>query len=250
MAEFKVLYEDNHLLAVEKPVNIPVQKDISNDDDLLGLLKQYIKDKYNKPGNVFLGIVHRLDRPVGGAMVFARTSKAASRLSEQIRKREIKKVYLAVVKGNLNIKSGELVDYLLKDKEKNIVKVVSETVPKSRRAVLRYSVIDNADKLSMVMVSLETGRPHQIRVQLSNLGYQILGDKRYGSGKNTGYSDALSLWSHILEFKHPVKNEIVRIQSNPPDCYPWNLFSNLSDISIYESLITETGKNENFPEDT
>ena len=120
MAEFKVLYEDNHLLAVEKPVNIPVQKDISNDDDLLGLLKQYIKDKYNKPGNVFLGIVHRLDRPVGGAMVFARTSKAASRLSEQIRKREIKKVYLAVVKGNLNIKSGELVDYLLKDKEKTL----------------------------------------------------------------------------------------------------------------------------------
>jgi 23S rRNA pseudouridine1911/1915/1917 synthase len=107
MTKFKVLYEDNHLLAVEKPVNMPVQKDISNDDDLLSLLKQYIKDKYNKPGNVFLGLVHRLDRPVGGAMVFARTSKAASRLSEQIRKREIKKIYLAVVKGNLDVKGDK-----------------------------------------------------------------------------------------------------------------------------------------------
>lgn len=239
MADFKVLYEDNHLLGAEKPVNMPVQKDISNDDDLLSLLKQYIKVKYNKPGNVFLGLVHRLDRPVGGAMVFARTSKAASRLSEQIRKREMKKIYLAVVKGNLDKKNGILIDYLLKDKENNVVKVVPDTVPESRKAVLRYCVMENTDKLSLVMVSLETGRPHQIRVQLSNLGYPILGDKKYGSDKNSGYSDALSLWSHILEFKHPVKNEIVRITSNPPDYYPWNLFSYSFDKKIYESLLTE-----------
>jgi len=154
-----------------------------------------------------------------------------------------------VVKGDLNIKGGVLVDYLLKDKEKNIVKVVPETMPGGRKAVLRYTVIENADKLSLVMINLETGRPHQIRVQLSNLGYPILGDKKYGGGKNSGYSDTLSLWSHILEFKHPVKNEIIRITSNPPDCYPWNLFSKLSDLSIYESLITESVKNENFPED-
>lgn len=239
MTKFKVLYEDNHLLAVEKPVNMPVQKDISNDDDLLSLLKQYIKDKYNKPGNVFLGLVHRLDRPVGGAIVFARTSKAASRLSEQIRKREIKKIYLAVVKGNLDVKGGKLVDYLLKDKENNIVKVVPDNVPKSRKAVLRYSVAENADKLSLMMVCLETGRPHQIRVQLSNLGYPILGDKKYGGGEDSGYSNTLSLWSHILEFKHPVKNEIVRITSEPPDYYPWNLFSQSLDKKIYESLLIE-----------
>ncbi|HEY8499489.1 MAG TPA: RluA family pseudouridine synthase [Clostridia bacterium] len=239
MTKFKVLYEDNHLLAVEKPVNMPVQKDISDDDDLLSLLKQYIKDKYNKPGNVFLGLVHRLDRPVGGAMVFARTSKAASRLSEQIRKREIKKIYLAVVNGNLDKKSGILVDYLLKDKENNIVKVVSDVVPKSRKAVLRYSLIEDSDKLSLVMVYLETGRSHQIRVQLSNLGYPILGDKKYGSDKNSGYSDVLGLWSHILEFKHPVKDEIVRITSNPPRCYPWNLFSYSFNKNIYESLFIE-----------
>ena len=239
MAKFKVLYEDNHLLAVEKPVDMPVQKDISSDDDLLSLLKRYIKDKYNKPGNVFLGLVHRLDRPVGGAMVLARTSKAASRLSEQIRKREIKKIYLAVVNGILDRKSGILIDYLLKDKENNIVKVVSDVVPKSRKAVLRYSVIEHTDKLSLVMVYLETGRPHQIRVQLSNLGYPILGDKKYGHDNNSGYSNAPSLWSHILEFKHPVKDEIVTITSSPPHCYPWNLFSYSFDKNIYESFLIE-----------
>jgi 23S rRNA pseudouridine1911/1915/1917 synthase len=249
MAEFKVLYEDNHLLAVEKPVNMPVQNDISNDDDLLCLLKQYIKGKYNKPGNVFLGLVHRLDRPVGGAMVFARTSKAASRLSEQIRKREIKKIYLAVVKGNIDEKCGTLIDFLLKNKKNNIVKAVSDTVPKSKKAVLRYSVIEEADKLSLVMVCLETGRPHQIRVQLSNIGYPILGDKKYGSDKSFGFSQNLSLWSHILEFKHPVKDEIIRITSNPPDNYPWSLFSHLSYKNINKSLLVENEMNKDFPGD-
>lgn len=250
MAEFNVLYEDNHLLAVEKPVNVPVQKDISKDSDLLSLLKQYIKEKYNKPGNVFLGLVHRLDRPVGGAMIFARTSKAASRLSEQIRKREIKKIYLVVVNGKLDKKRGTLVDYLLKNRENNIVKVVPGTVPKSRKAVLRYSVIEETDKLSLVMVYLRTGRPHQIRVQFSNIGHPVFGDKKYGDDKNTGYSNALCVWSHILEFRHPVKNEIVRITSNPPDCFPWNMFPNLIDKNIYEPLIIESEKNEDFSGDT
>ncbi len=234
MGKINVIYEDNHLLAVEKPVNIPVQKDISNDMDLLSLLKQYVKEKYNKPGNVFLGLVHRLDRPVGGAMVFARTSKAASRLSEQIRTRKMQKTYLAVVVGIPSVNQGTYVNYLLKDKGKNLVKVVPQAVSGSKKAILHYTVIESNADVSLVKIRLETGRPHQIRVQFSHDGHPLLGDKKYGGFKmNNGYGE-MALWSHQLVFKHPVRDEMMSVTSMPPEGYPWNLFSWMSGKQVLE----------------
>ena len=169
-----IIYEDNHLLVVEKPINIPVQEDDSKDLDFLNMLKNYIKKRDNKPGNVYLGLVHRLDRPVGGIMVFAKTSKAASRLSEQVRTRQLKKVYYAVVMGKINEK-GTLKDYLLKDTKKNIVKVDK----KGKEAILNYELIDYKDNLSLVKINLETGRSHQIRVQFSSRNNPLYGDNKY-----------------------------------------------------------------------
>ena len=156
-----IIYEDNHLLVVEKPINIPTQEDNTKDKDLLTILKEYIKEKYNKPGNVYLGLVHRLDRPVGGIMVFARTSKAAARLSEQVRNKTFKKTYNAVVIGNIN-KEGKLKDYLLKDEKKNIVKVDKN----GKEAILNFKKLDFKNNMSLVEINLETGRSHQIRVQM------------------------------------------------------------------------------------
>ena len=162
LQKINVLYEDNHLLVVEKPINMPVCEDESRDKDLLSLLKEYIKKKYNKPGEVYLGLVHRLDRPVGGVMVFARTSKAASRLSKQVMERELDKIYLAVVCGKVNDK-GEFFDYLVKDTKKNMSFVTDKIHGKEAR--LRYKRLAYKDGFSLVEVYLETGRSHQIRVQ-------------------------------------------------------------------------------------
>ena len=163
-----IIYEDNHLLVVEKPINVPVQKDNSNDLDLLTMLKQYLKEKYNKPGNVYLGLVHRLDRPVGGIMVFAKTSKAASRLSEQIRNGTFNKKYLAIICGKVKDKDT-LEDYLLKDTKTNTVKVDK----KGKKSILNYKRLDYKEGLSLVEIELITGRSHQIRVQFSSRGYPL-----------------------------------------------------------------------------
>ena len=169
-----IIYEDNHLIVVEKPINIPTQEDNTKDKDLLTILKEYIKEKYNKPGNVYLGLVHRLDRPVGGIMVFARTSKAASRLSEQVRNKTFKKTYNAVVIGNIE-NTGKLKDYLLKDEKRNIVKVDE----KGKEAILNFKKLNFKDNMSLVEINLETGRSHQIRVQMSHHGYPLFGDQKY-----------------------------------------------------------------------
>ncbi|AGC69357.1 ribosomal large subunit pseudouridine synthase C [Thermoclostridium stercorarium subsp. stercorarium DSM 8532] len=219
-----VLYEDNHLLVVEKPPNIPVQADISGDPDLLSMLKNYIKEKYSKPGNVFLGLVHRLDRPVGGVMVFARTSKAASRLSEQIRSRKMQKTYLVVTEGSFETESGTLHNYLIKNRNENRVSVVPEGTPNSYEAVLHFDVIDRFDGMTLLKINLITGRPHQIRVQLSHNGHPVIGDAKYGKTGKNGFTDNLALWSYQLSFKHPVKDEILSFTSLPPTCYPWTLF--------------------------
>ena len=214
-----IIYEDNHLLVVEKPINIPTQQDISNDKDLLTILKEYLKEKYNKPGNVYLGLVHRLDRPVGGIMVFAKTSKAASRLSEQIRNNTFKKEYYAVVCGKAK-ESDHLVDKLLKDEKTNITKVNSN----GKIAILDYKLIDYKDNLSLVSINLETGRSHQIRVQFSSRNLPLYGDQKYN--KNARVKEQLALFSKKITFNHPITNENVSFELDLPNRYPFNLYLN------------------------
>lgn len=219
-----ILYEDNHLLLVEKPINVPVQEDSSGDIDLLTILKNDLKIRYQKPGNVYLGLVHRLDRPVGGAIVFAKTSKAASRLSDLLRRNTIERKYYAVVHGTLNKKRGQLVHYLLKDHRKNKVSAVSSNHPEAKKAILDYEVIESKNGLSLLSVQLHTGRPHQIRVQLSTMGNPIFGDQKYGEHLNKP-GQQIALWAHSIQFEHPVKKEPVNIKSLPPNSYPWDLWN-------------------------
>ena len=199
-----IIYEDNHIIVVNKPKNIPTQKDDTNDEDMQTILKEYIKQKYNKPGNVYLGIVHRLDRPTRGLMVFARTTKAASRLSEQIRKGEFSKTYLALFE-NFNLPDqGILKDKLLQEEEKMII---SE---KGKESSLEYKVINKKDNLSLVEINLLTGRKHQIRIQFSSRNNPILGDGKYGN-KNKK-TDNLMLMASKLSFLHPTTKELLSFE--------------------------------------
>lgn len=222
--KINILYEDNHLLVIEKPVNIPVQEDASRDKDLLTILKKDIKLRFNKPGNVYLGLVHRLDRPVGGVMVFAKTSKAASRLSDVIRKNELTRKYVAVVRGLPKKESDQLTHYLYKDTQKNIVKAVSANHKEAKKAILDYEVLGTRDNLSLVTVKLHTGRSHQIRVQLSTIGHPLFGDQKYGQQQNQK-GQQIALWATTLEFPHPTTKELIRVDCKPPAEYPWNLWS-------------------------
>lgn len=221
-----VLYEDNHILVVEKPVNMPTQEDDSRDPDLLSVLKADLKHRHQKPGNVYLGLVHRLDRPVGGVMVFAKTSKAASRLSDAVRTRHFDKTYIAVVHGKPKQPQGTLVHWLLKDTKTNMVSVVHESKPGAKEAILDYQTIGSAEGLSLVKVKLRTGRPHQIRVQFAAIGCPLYGDQRYGSELNKP-GQQLALWSTKLSFEHPTLKEEVRFTSTPNEHYPWVLWSEL-----------------------
>ncbi len=201
MNKLKVFYEDNHIIVVEKPFNILSQADSTNDKDMLTIVKEYIKEKYNKPGNVYLGLVHRLDRPVGGLMVFARTSKAAARLSEQVRTHKFSKKYLAVVHGNLK-SDGTFIDYLKKESNGNTIVTDEEH---GKYAELSYKVLDylkNKD-MSLVEVDLKTGRHHQIRVQFASRSYPLCGDQRYGKQDNT----QIALYAYELSFYHPITKE-------------------------------------------
>lgn len=220
-----VLYEDNHLLIVEKPVNIPVQEDASGDKDLLNILKAYIKENENKPGNVYLGLVHRLDRPVGGAIVFAKTSKAASRLSDQLRQNKIVRKYKAIVRGRVSSSKGTLTDYLFKNRKNNTVTVVDKNKKDAKKAILHYKVIgnDKNNNLSLLEIELETGRSHQIRVQLANHGNVLYGDQKYGRNLNK-VGQQIALWAHTLEVKHPTKDEIISVECPPPGKAPWDRF--------------------------
>lgn len=193
-----ILYEDNHIIVVEKAPNVPVQLDESNDLDLQTMVKQYIKEKYDKPGNVYLGIVHRLDRPVGGVMVFAKTSKAASRLSKDISNHEFKKQYLAVIEGNLN-NEGKLENYLDRDGKKAFV----TTKEKGKYSLLEYIILNKKDNLNLVKINLKTGRHHQIRIQFSNIGFPLYGDQLYGKNDKK----QIALYAYSLEFKHPTTKE-------------------------------------------
>lgn len=216
VVQVKIIYEDNHLLVVEKPVNIPMQLDSSNDEDLLNVCKQYLKEKYNKPGEVYLGLVHRLDRPVGGVCVFARTSKAASRLSKQIQNHEFKKQYLAVVEDNNLKDKGTFEDNLLKDHKANMVKVD----PKGKPSSLDYEVLKRKDNLALVKINLHTGRSHQIRVQFSSRNHPLWGDQRYN--KKAVVGQQIALWSYSIELMHPTRNEKM-IFTSEIDRYPFNI---------------------------
>ncbi len=199
-----ILYEDNHLLVVEKPVNIPVQADISGDMDLLSALKAYIRQKYNKPGEAYLGLVHRLDRPVGGVMVFARTSKAAARLADQFQNRIAKKRYAAVVAGHAP-GGAQLTDWLIKDARTFSSAVVPEGTAGAKLARLRYALLGQRDGASLLDVALFTGRAHQIRVQLSHAGLPIVGDQRYNPLARPGTQ--IALWAYALSLRHPTLDE-------------------------------------------
>jgi len=185
-SQIKVLHEDNHVLVVLKPRNMPSQADKTGDMDLLTMLKEYLKLKYQKPGNVYLGLVHRLDRPTGGVMVFAKTDKAAARLSEDLKKHEIQKKYLTVVVGTPRQAQGRLTHYLIKDERNNIVKCYVGAETGSKVATLDYKVLDQNEGLALVEIDLITGRSHQARVQMAHIGHPIFADHKYGKLKIGG----------------------------------------------------------------
>ncbi|HAJ77511.1 MAG TPA: RNA pseudouridine synthase [Clostridiales bacterium] len=220
----QVIYEDNHVLVVIKPQNIPSQKDSSNDQDMQSMCKEYLKEKYNKPGEAYCGLVHRLDRPTGGLMVFAKTSKCAERLSEQIREGELQKEYLTVLVGKLKFKTDYLVNYLKKDEKTNTVKIVPPLEDGAKKAELTYKVLDETDKLSLVKCELITGRSHQIRVQMAGIGNPVFGDVRYGGDVAKGWN--LALWSYKLCFTHPITKKTMTFICYPPiDDMPWRYFN-------------------------
>jgi len=222
MENLKVLYEDNHIIVVVKPVNIPSQGDKTGDEDMLTIIKRYLKEKYNKPGDVYLGLVHRLDRPTGGVMVFARTSKAASRLSEQVRNKEFHKKYLCIVDGKMEDSKGSFRDFLLKNEKTNTSKVVKEGTKNSKEAILDYEVVKYNEKINMsvVKVNLHTGRHHQIRVQFASRNHSLSGDQKYGT---RGRGKGLALWAYSLSIIHPVKKERMVFEEYPKIEGSWKI---------------------------
>lgn len=213
MIEPKIIYEDNHIIVVIKPQNISVQADSSKDIDMLTIIKDYIKQRDKKPSNVFLGLVHRLDRPTGGVMVFAKTSKAASRLSAQLKNKQLRKKYFCVVNGRPQLVENRLVTYLKKDEKTNTVKIAPQLEEGSKEAVLEYKVLETKNKLSLIDVNLITGRSHQIRVQMSGqLNTPIYGDFKYGDKLHGG---DLALWSYELTFIHPTTKENMKFKVAP-----------------------------------
>ncbi len=219
-----ILFEDNHLLVVVKPHNIPVMEDSSKDLDFLTMLKNYIKNRDNKPGNVYLGLVHRLDRPTGGVMVFAKTSKAASRLSTQLKNHELKKNYLAVVLGEMKRPKERITHFLVKDEKTNTVKIATRSEMGAKEAILSYELIAQKQNMSLLDVELETGRSHQIRVQLGlGLGNVLYGDYKYGDKLHGGN---LALFSYKLKLVHPISKKILTFVAYPDfEKLPWKLFS-------------------------
>ena len=231
--DIPIIYEDNHVLVVVKPFNVPSQEDATKDPDMLTLLKEYLRDTYHKPGNVFLGLVHRLDRPTGGVMVFAKTSKAAERLSESIVEGDFEKKYFAVLADTPKDMRGRLENYLLKDEVKNVVSVVPMGVKGAKQAVLAYTILEKKDsRICLAEVRLYTGRSHQIRVQTAHIGCPIVGDVKY-AGKKYVKASNLALWSTEIRFTHPTKKEIMVFRAFPEDTvYPWSEFDIERHLSV------------------
>ena len=213
-----VIYEDNHLLAVYKPSGLLVQGDRTGDMCLLDLAKRWLKNRYRKPGKVFLGMVHRLDRPAAGVVVFARTSKAAGRLSRQFRERTVQKDYLAVVKGTVAKNSEPLVHHI--ERRERLSRVISKSTKRSQEARLRYTVLGRKDDKSLLRIVLETGRRHQIRVQLAHIGHPLIGDLRYGAGTPLPERQ-IALLAYSLRVDHPTRNIRLALTSPIPLQWPW-----------------------------
>ncbi|CCH56078.1 pseudouridine synthase [Fibrisoma limi BUZ 3] len=223
---YQVVYEDNHLLIVNKEPGILVQGDRTGDITLLDVLKEYVKEKYNKPGDVFLGLVHRLDRPVSGLVVFARTSKALERMSEIFRKRQVQKTYWAVVRQKPPKDSDKLVHWLVKDEQKNQTTAHEYEVPGSQRAELTYRVLGRINEHYLLEVNPVTGRPHQIRAQLSAIGCPIRGDIKYGYDRAVP-DKKIYLHARRLYFVHPVKKEPIICKAGVPNDPFWEEFLEL-----------------------
>ena len=218
MNKLEVLYEDNHIIVVIKPYNVLSQGDSTGDISIMDMVKSYIKEKYHKPGNVYLGLVHRLDRPVGGIMVFARSSKAAARLTKAFNEHKITKKYLAIVHGKMEKDKDELIDKIEKTSDGN--SIISDN---GKEAILDYEVLDynKEHDCSLVSVTLKTGRHHQIRVQFSSRGHYLLGDQRYGVIDNR----QISLFSYYLSFEHPVTHEVLEFKKMPDKKDYWTMFT-------------------------
>ena len=231
MEDLIILHEDNHIIVVLKPQNVPSCEDESKDENMLSIIKEYIRVTYNKTGNVYLGLVHRLDRPTGGVMVFAKSSKAASRLSEQMRDGDFEKRYYAVLVGTPKEEKATLTHYMKKNAVNNMVYVCPPSVAGAKFAELEYNVLDVKEGLSLADIKLHTGRSHQIRVQMNAIGTPVYGDIRYGGEKaKKGY---LSLWAYYLSFTHPVSKERMVFRVQPPkDVNPWNKFETEKSVTI------------------
>ena len=220
---FSVLYEDNHIIVVLKPQNVASCPDDSGDDNLLDMVRRYLKTVYHKPGNVYVGLVHRLDRPTGGVMVYAKTSKAASRLSESLRRGDFEKRYLTVLCGTFEAERGSLTDYLKKNPVNNMVYICTRGDEGAKEATLDYAVLQTRDRYTLAEVRLHTGRSHQIRVQMAGASHPVFGDMRYG-GANA-QKGKLALWAYSLSFTHPVHKERMRFIALPPEEeVPWKNF--------------------------
>ena len=226
-----VLYEDNHVIVVLKPQNVPSCEDETKDKDLLTVIKEHIKEKENKQGNVYVGLVHRLDRPTGGVMVSAKSSKSAARLSEQMQNGDFEKKYAAVLAGELKTKRATLTNYLKKNPINNMVYVCPPVTEGAKFAELEYDVLEEKSGLTLALIKLHTGRSHQIRVQMANVGAPVYGDMRYGGEKaKTG---KLALWAVSLSFTHPVSKERLCFKIQPPaDLIPWKYFDTEKTLSM------------------
>ena len=226
-----VLYEDNHVIVVLKPQNVPSCEDETKDKDMLTVIKEHIKERENKQGNVYVGLVHRLDRPTGGVMVYAKSSKAAARLSEQMKTGDFEKKYAAVLTGTPREKDATLTNYLKKNPINNMVYVCPQGTEGAKFAELEYNILEEKNGLSLALVKLHTGRSHQIRVQMANIGTPVYGDMLYGGEK--AKKGTLALWAVSLSFTHPVSKERMCFKIQPPaDILPWKYFDTEKTVSI------------------
>ena len=221
----EVLYEDNHIIIVYKEAGEIVQGDKTGDEPLSEIVKRWIKDKYQKPGNVFLGIVHRLDRPVSGLVVFAKTSKALTRLNNMFRNGEVHKTYWAIVTRPPFEKQATLTDWLVRNERQNKSYAYNHQVPTSKKSILHYKVINQSERYTLLEINLMTGRHHQIRCQLSNMDCPIKGDLKYGAQRSNS-DGSISLLSHRIEFIHPVSKENICIESPLPNDNLWQAIGN------------------------